>query len=267
MKVFISSDIEGSCGINHLDETRHDHPDIRAYMQQMSREVSAAVEGAVAAGAEEVLVKDGHGTARNILPELLPKEALLLRGWTGHPYGMMSGLELGGCDVVFFTGYHSAAGSSGNPLCHTKNGRNEWMKLNGSRLSEFRLNAYTAGMLGIPVCFISGDEAICQEAKELIPGIRSVAAFKGIGGASLARHPELVCEEIRREAQLALEEDLSACQVPMPEHFDFVIRYRDQAQAYKASFYPGCVLEEEKNVRLRSDNYMDILRFLLFAFA
>lgn len=266
MKVFISSDIEGTCGINHVDETRHDHPDVSCFMKLMSREVAAACEGALAAGAEEVFVKDGHGTGRNLLPEELPEKTRLLRGWTGHPYGMMSGLELDRFDAVLFTGYHSAAGSSGNPLSHTKNGRNEYMLLNGQRLSEFRLNAYTAGMLGIPVCFISGDEAICAEAKQLIPGIRTVAAFQGVGGATIAPHPETIRQRIREEVEKAVSGDFKACKVPMPEEFDFVIRYRDHALAYQKSFYPGCVLEDEKNVRFRSKNYMDVLRFLSFAF-
>lgn len=266
MNVFISSDIEGTCGINHVDETRHDQSDVRYFMKQMTREVGAACLGAQAAGAEEILIKDGHGTGRNILPDELPEKVKLLRGWSGHPYHMMSGLEMGSFDAVFFTGYHSRAASGGNPLSHTKNGKNEYMMLNGERLSEFRMNAYTAGMLGIPVCLITGDACICEEAKQAIPGIKAVAINQCKGGATISMHPNEAVAEIKAAAEEILSGDYKACKVPMPEEFDFVIRYRDHALAYQKSFYPGCVLEDDKNICLKTKDYMDVLRFLEFAF-
>ena len=266
MKVFISSDIEGTCGINHWDETHHNHADVGYFAAQMTREVAAACEGAFAAGAQDVLVKDAHGTARNILPDGLPEQARLHRGWTGHPFQMMSGLEMEKFDAVMFTGYHSAGANGSNNLSHTKNTRNEIIYLNGKPLSEFRLNAYVAGMLGIPVCFISGDEGICSEAKELIPGIHTVAAFKGVGGATVAPHPNTVVKAIREEAEKAVAGDLTACKVPMPETFEVVIRYREHSMAYQKSFYPGAELADDKSVRFFTDDYMKALCFLTFAF-
>lgn len=266
MKVFISSDIEGTCGINHWDETHHNHADVKYFEKQMTREVSAACEGAFAAGAEDVLVKDAHGTARNILPDELCPKARLHRGWTGHIFQMMSGLELEKFDAVLFTGYHSAAASGGNNLSHTKNTRNEIILLNGKPLSEFRLNSYIAGMLDIPVCFISGDENICKEAKALIPNIHTVAAFKGVGGATISAHPDTVVAAIREEAEKALSGDWKACKVPMPEDFEVIIRYREQAMAYSKSFYPGAELYDDKSVRFYHKDFMETLRFLTFAF-
>ncbi len=266
MKVFISSDIEGTCGINHWQETMHDHADVHYFAKQMTREVSAACEGVFAAGAEDVLVKDAHGTARNILPDELYPKARLHRGWTGHPFQMMSGLEMEHFDAVMYTGYHSRAGSGSNNLSHTKNTRNEIIYLNGYPLSEFRLNSYIAGMLGIPVIFISGDEGICQEARELIPGIRTVATFKGVGGASIAAHPDLSVEAIRHEAEAAYNGDWENCKVPMPESFDVIIRYREQSMAYQKSFYPGAELYDDKSVRFFHRDYMEVLKFLTFAF-
>ena len=45
----------------------------------------AACEGALAAGATQIVVRDAHGSGRNILQEHLPKQAQLIRGWSGHP--------------------------------------------------------------------------------------------------------------------------------------------------------------------------------------
>ena len=91
MKVFISCDIEGVAGITHWDEADRTHDDHKYFRAQMTRELSAACRGALAAGAQEIWVKDAHGSGRNLLPDELPKEVRLIRGWSGHPYCMMQG--------------------------------------------------------------------------------------------------------------------------------------------------------------------------------
>jgi len=109
-RIYISSDIEGTCGIAHWDETDQDKSAYSQFQQQMSREVAAACEGCLAAGAEQILVRDAHDSARNILPAMLPDtgKLSLFRGWGRDPYGMMSGLQEGGSTGSMFTGYHSA---------------------------------------------------------------------------------------------------------------------------------------------------------------
>ena len=87
-KLFLSADIEGTAGIAHWNETDkkngagdgYDH-----FAGQMTREVAAACEAAVRAGAEDILVKDAHDSARNINPELLPEQVRILRGWACDP--------------------------------------------------------------------------------------------------------------------------------------------------------------------------------------
>ena len=114
MKIFISSDMEGTAGIVHWDETEKGKDGYSHFSAQMSREVAAACEGANAAGAKEILIKDAHDSARNINPELLPENVRIFREWGRHPYSMMAGLDET-FDGVFFTGYHSAAGMNTNP--------------------------------------------------------------------------------------------------------------------------------------------------------
>ena len=89
----------------------------------MSREVAAACEGCLAAGAGSILVRDAHNTARNIIAGMLPdsERISLFRGWGRDPYAMVSGLEEGGYSGVMFTGYHSAGSWTGSPLSHTMN--------------------------------------------------------------------------------------------------------------------------------------------------
>lgn len=157
MNLFISSDIEGTCGIAAWSETEPGRPDgdYAYFKQQMSREVAAACRGALAAGGERILVKDAHDSARNIDPSVLPEEVQINRGWAGDVYSMMSGIQHGDWDAAVFTGYHAAACCDGNPLSHTMNTSVDYVEINGVRASEFTLNAYMAGYHGVPgvLCF------------------------------------------------------------------------------------------------------------------
>src|SRR5512142_1232397 len=106
MKVYISADIEGITGTTHWDETEKKHADYAEFREQMTAEVVAACEGALAAGASEIWVKDAHDSARNIIAGRLPREARLLRGWSGHPYLMMDQLDKT-FQACLMIGYHS----------------------------------------------------------------------------------------------------------------------------------------------------------------
>ncbi len=264
MNVFLSADIEGTCGIAAWAETERATPmDYRPFQQQMTREVKAACDGAIAAGAGTVFVRDAHDTARNIDPAALPEKAKIMRGWTGDPLSMMSGLDTGDYGAVLFTGYHAWASSSGNPLSHTMNLRNEYVTLNGVRMSEFLMNAYTAGYYGVPVVFLSGDKALCDFAAELIPGVTTVAVNEGRGGAVVSMHPDVAVREIKEGAKRAVK-NAKNCVVPMPDFFEMTVRFKEHKVAYSKSFYPGAVLEDEKNVFYSSDDWFEILRFCHF---
>ena len=264
MRVFLSADIEGTCGIASWAETERSTPmDYTPYQKQMTREVKAACEGAIAAGAEEVFVRDAHDSARNLDPAELPERIRIMRGWTGDPLSMMSGVDRGRFDAVLFTGYHAWASCGGNPLSHTMNLQNDFVTLGGVRMSEFMMNAYTAGYYGVPVVFLSGDEALCRFAREFIPGITTVPVNEGIGGASVSIHPAAAVRQIREASERAVK-NAKNCAVPMPDRFDMVVRFREHRRAWSKSFYPGARLEDEKNVRFASDDWFEMLRFSHF---
>lgn len=264
MKVFLSADIEGTCGIVDWSETERATPyDYTPFRKQMTREVAAACEGALAAGAESLLVRDAHDSARNIDAAVLPEAVRLLRGWTGDPLHMMSGIDRDDYGCVIFTGYHSWAAGNGTPLSHTNNTRNEFVTLNGVRMSEFLANAYTAAYFGVPVCFLSGDKALCDFAKTLIPNITTVAVSEGIGGGSISMHPEAALRAIREGAKRGVKR-AKDCVLTLPERFDAVVRFRDHAAAYQRSFYPGATLADGKNLCYSTGDWFELLRFFHF---
>ena len=264
-KLFISADIEGTCGITAWEETEANGGRNYGYFsERMTAEVDAAARGAEQAGFVST-VKDAHDSARNINPMGLPKSSTLIRGWTRDCYCMMGGLDQEDYDAVAFTGYHSEAVSSGNPLSHTMTTSVQRVTLNGDLCSEFLINAYMAAYRNIPIVFLSGDEALCRYAKALIPGIVTVTAKTGHGSAVISRHPEVVREEIFTGMKAALSrEDLSDCYLTLPPHFTMTVEYNDWNKAHSYSFYPGATLVDAKTVKFESDDYFDVMRFMHF---
>ena len=264
MKIFLSADMEGICGVTVWPETERTAPmDYTPIQKQMTLEVSAACRGALAAGAEEVVVKDAHDSGRNIDPAQLPRKVKLHRAWSGDPLSMMTGLNDDHYDGVFFTGYHAWAGCPGNPLSHTMNGRNNRVRLNGMDCSEFLINAYTAGYYGVPVALVTGDKALCDFAKQLIPAVTTVAVNEGRGGGVTAIHPEEAVERIEEAAKEAIK-NAPLCAVPMPDSFHMEIEFVKHPVAYSKIFYPGACLKEDKTVCFSSKDWYEVLRFCHF---
>lgn len=264
MKIYISADIEGITGVTSWDETDMDKPAYAVARQQMTDEVAAACQGALQAGASEVWVKDAHDSGRNILAADLPNQTRLLRSWSGHPYDMVEGLDES-FNALMLIGYHSRAGSGASPLAHTMSGAITYVKINDRFASEFLFAAYTAAMLKVPLVFVSGDQGLCDEISQFHPHIQTLAVKFGAGEATNSIHPAVAVNRIRDEVAKALKADLSRCLVPLPEHFRLEYRYRQHARAYRASFYPGANKLDDHTILFESDNYFEILRYMLFA--
>ena len=264
MRLFISSDIEGTCGICDWAETELSKPAYHGpFADQMTREVSAAADAALKSGVvEDVLIKDAHDDARNIRPADLPRGVRIIRGWQGGPCGMMSCVQE--CGAAAMTGYHSAAFSSGNPLAHTMNTKNQFIKINGVTASEFLINTYYAAYYGIPVIFLSGDEALCETARELIPAIETAPVMRGTGGAVISMHPQEAVELIRERMAAALRKDVKQCLISLPEHFDVQVQFKDYDRARRGGFYPGARQTDAKTIEFSHDDFYEIARFLYF---
>lgn len=264
MKVYISADIEGITGVTHWDETELGKEDSKAFREQMTAEVVAACEGALGAGATEIWIKDAHDSGRNLIPSKLPKEARLIRGWTGHPFLMVQELDPS-FGAVMMIGYHSRAGAGSSPLSHTMTGQLAYLTINGRYASEFLIHAYAAASLHIPVVFVSGDKGLCDDVAQLNPHIGTVAVKEGVGQATVNIHPELATARIREGAARALAGPIEGCQIPLPPHFTVVVGYRDHFKARIFGFYPGATQPDATSVRFESDSYFEVMRFLLFA--
>ncbi len=262
-KIFISADIEGTCGIANWAETSKSNGEYAPFAKRMTEEVSAACEGAILGGAEEILVKDAHDSARNIITDELPVCASVFRGWGSDPKIMMAGLDES-FSGVFLTGYHSGASMGGNPLAHTMNTNLTYVKINGAVASEMMINAYTAAMLGVPLLMVTGDSRLCGAVKEISPNTITVPVSYGVGSGSVAMHPKKALEAIEKAAAEAMTLDKNDCLIRLPEAFDIQVRYREHFKARSNSFYPGAKQIDEHTVAFNCENYMDALTFFHF---
>lgn len=263
MKVFISADIEGVTGSAHWDETEKSKPDYSEFQEQMTLEVAAACEGALKAGATEIWVKDAHDTGRNIQAKKLPKEAKLVRGWSGHPFCMVQGLDESFSALVLI-GYHSRSGANSSPLSHTLSSGLNRITLNGTATSEFMVALFTAANVGVPLTFLSGDAGICKEVENFNPSILTTSVKDGIGDSVISIHPEVATTKIQESVQKSLQRDLKCCKVELPKHFSVEIEYKDHTKAYRNSFYPGMKYDPPCKLRFESDQFFEVLRMFMF---
>jgi D-amino peptidase len=262
-KLFISADIEGTCGITSWDETLKGRPEYAAFAAQMSREVAAACEGALEAGMEFILVRDAHDSGLNIDWSLLPLQVQMIRGWGSDPLSMMMGLD-DSFHAAVFTGYHDAAGTGENPLSHTMSTGLIWLTLNSEPVSEGMINAFTAAAFKVPVIAVSGDAGICVRMKNLIPNCHVVPVNQGMGNAVKSIHPGLALNSIREAVRQACAQPREDCELALPSHFRLDVRYREHHHAFKSGFYPGVQKLDSHTLRFEADEWSEVLRMMLF---
>lgn len=263
MRVYISADLEGITGVSKWDETTKGKQDYERYREQMTREVAAACEGAMEAGADYILVKDAHEDGKNLIHSMLPRNVKIISGWSNHPYNMVEGLDES-FNAAIFIGYHSGASSNGSPLAHTlfpdkiKN-----IVINGQDADEFLIHAYACYMIGVPVVAVSGDGDLMRRIRDFAPQIKTVAVQEGFGGAIVSIHPDLAVDRIKRGVKKSLE-NLETYHFEQPEEYEMLIEFKNHADAYKFSYYPNVEQVSEYTIRYVSNNYMHLLILLLF---
>ena len=205
MRILIGSDIEGIATACDWDSITPGNQDYERNRVQYTREVNAAIEGAFNAGATEVCVRDGHGGNKALIPELLDKRALHIKGRCSEDYRAMILTIETGYDAVLFLGYHAKARTPDGVLAHTMARVVDEFTLNGISLPEMGYNALVAGMYNTPVVYLSGDRAACRQAKELFGDIVTTSVKEGLSNNSaICLHPEVACDKIRKDVEVAL---------------------------------------------------------------
>lgn len=206
MRIYITSDFEGACAVVGQAGV----PLSRGSLQydfarkMLTAEINAAVEGALAGGATDIIVEDGHGDGLNLNGDELHPEVRLI---TGTPRPRRLPFLDSSFAGLFLIGYHAMAGTENGILAHSYSSVNiQNMWLNGRRIGEIGFDATVAGSLGVPVLLVTSDKAGIEEARAFLGDkVRTVATKEGLSrNAALSLHPLKAQALIRAAAEDAV---------------------------------------------------------------
>jgi D-amino peptidase len=266
MKIFISSDMEGTAGVVNWDQCRPGQHDYEHYRGLLQDEVNAAIDGAnQAGGPHEFLVNDSHGRMANLRPEQLSGEASYL---SGHhkPLYMMQGLDES-FDVIFFVSYHGSASAGPATLSHTYNpAAIAEVRLNGVIAGESAINSLVAAAYGVPVVLITGDQTTARELQPFWPEARAAVVKQSISRfAAESLHPVRARQLIVQRAKEAIEALRESGRKPaalIDSPATLTVRLRNPDLAEMATWLERVEPDEHDPtvVRLEDDDFVRLYR-------
>jgi D-amino peptidase len=269
MKVFVISDMEGVSGIVKWEQVEGGESLYEEARRLYTEEINAAVRGAKAAGATEIVVMDCHGagkgwTFNSLLPELLDPDCewVVQDEWTEY-----TGFLEEGCDAALLVAMHSKAGSARGVMSHTISGRDyRDLRFNGVSVGETGINAALCGAWGCPVVLVTGDDVACDEATELLgPELVTVAVKTGLGRHSARNLPPVRAQAlIERGAKEAVEkrDRIPPYDPGSPCEILVVFATPDLAERYQHR--PGVELLDPVTIASRSGTWWDAWRQFFF---
>lgn len=236
MKIYIIADLEGVSGVDGYDVFSRRLPgDVEkrgSFVDYWVDELNAAIEGAVAAGATEIVLLDNHSAGSTIPRGRLAGPARLVHG-SGRPTWLPS-LD-SSFDALLFVGQHAMANTTNGHLCHTYSRRRiSKVILNGREIGEIGLGAGIAGYCGVPLVFLSGDDKAVAEARDLVPAVTTATVKLGLSTKNCASVPrEEAVDLIRNGVDLALNDISSRSPVTFdtPLKLSVVYRWRESWRA------------------------------------
>jgi D-amino peptidase len=265
VKVYISVDMEGVAGISHPAPTGRADSGYPSAVDLMVGEANAAIEGALAGGADDVLVNDSHGGMHNLRPADLHPSARLMQGQKA--WSMIAGAGPdAGWDVALFVGYHARAGHPRGTIAHTYSGRPTVSRLDGRLVGETGLNAAALGQWRVPVGLVAGDDALADEVADWLPWAERVVVKQADGGSSAASvHPTVARDLIRAGAERAVRRAAAGELRPLVVGPPVVgeVEYVNGVTADYAAIVPGAVRFGDRGVRFEADDAVTAYRGFL----
>lgn len=246
LKIMIQVDFEGVAGIVNFDEIYPGHPHFDRNCTMLTHEVNAAIEGAVAAGATTIVVRDGHAGNINVDPLLLDRRAMLTRGRVpGTPHTMVLGID-DTFDALLFIGAHARAGEQMGTLSHTMSLKVADLKINGRPISEPAFNSLYASKFDVPVVFVAGDNTACKEARADFGDIETVITKYAFGRTcAMSKSPYVVREEIKAAAERALKNLHKGCIFRLNAPYKMEVKvYGENPEEITTVEYESDVLED-----------------------
>ena len=264
MKIYISADMEGVVGVVTNEQLGPQGFEYARFREFMTQEVNAAIEGAVAAGATQIVVSDSHGNVQNLLIEKLLKDILLVRSWP-RPLMMMQGIDETFAGAIFI-GYHSATTNAQGVRAHTiSSARLADVRLKGISMSEAGLNAAIAGHFNVPVIMISGDDVVVKETQALLGDVEG-AVVKWASGFHSAKTimPEASYQLIREKVQKAVGriKDFKPYKLAAPIQLD--VRFKNYRPSEVLGYLSIVERTDAHSIRFTGKDMIEVSKFLEF---
>jgi len=269
MRVHVISDMEGVSGIVKWQQTTGGEPMYEEGRRLYTEEINAAVRGAKAAGATEIVVMDCHGAGggwsfNSLIPDLLDPgcEFVVQEVWTEYTAFLESG-----CDAALFVGMHAMNGARFGVLNHTVSGQ-QWQTLsfNGTPVGETGINAALCGTWGVPVLLVTGDAATCDEARALLgDGLTTVAVKEGLGRYSARQIPPLrVRELIEAGAKESLNNLTAVAPYDPGSPCTIEVEYKVTDAVDKLRRVPDVEIVDDRRIRSTADTWWEAWRRFFF---
>jgi len=266
VKIFISSDIEGTAGIVDWEQCTGSGAAYEIGRALTLAEVNAAIEGAVDAGATDVLVNDSHWTMQNLPPEALAAGAAYLSG-RHKPLYMMEGLD-GTFGAAMFVGYHGSAGTA-SVLSHTYNPNAiAEVRLNGRIAGESAVNSLVALHHRVPVALVTGDAVTAAEAEWFAPDADRVVVKESVTRfAARSLHPQEARRQIREGAAAAIRRVAAGRAEPpaVEPPFRLEVDFLTEDMAEMASWIRGVDRAGGRTARIESTDALQAFRSFVAA--
>jgi D-amino peptidase len=262
MKVTIWVDMEGMAGIVAWEQVMGGGARQEEGRRLLTGEVNAAVRGAKAAGASEIVVMDCHGaggafTFKSFIPDQLERGAEYVQG---HPWLRYTEPLERGCDAALMVGFHAMAGTPDGVLSHTISTEALYAAyINDTLVGEAGLCAAVCGIWDVPMLLVTGDTATCREARELLgDGIVEAPVKVGLGRYSARNlaHAD-ACDLIETKAIEALSDlhRVRPYKPAEPAAIRFELATAEDAKRYTA--HPAVERAGDRTVIARADTFKD----------
>jgi D-amino peptidase len=263
MKVLISVDMEGISGIVSRQETLPAGQFYRECRRWMTWDTNAAIEGALAGGATQVVVTDPHHQLNLLWADLHPGAQLVRRDLLSHcPLYPLEGLEET-FDVVLFVGQHTGCGHARGVLSHTVTRPFTQVRVNGETADEVKLCSAMAGHMGVPVGMVTGDDAICDETKTWLPQVETAAVKYAMDTyAAICIPKEEAHRRIQEAARKALENTPGLKPFTLGSHVQLEVDLLSPSTAVKLTLLPGVERTGDLTVRYASEDFEYVWRIL-----
>jgi D-amino peptidase len=244
VKICLVTDLEGLAGVDDWEQCYAiDDQDPRYLhgLAQLAADTNATVAGCFDAGATEVVVWDGHGRNRQqaFTRVALDPRATLRRLIPAVPL-RLDGLDAATAGVVM-VGQHAMAGTIGGFFDHTQCPKEICRFLiNGEEHGEMSQFALHAGAFGVPLLHVSGDEALCTEARKLFPWVATTATKRGTGWATCELYPVAeVRARLRRDVAAAIGQRSAAQVWRLPGPMEITVEFGWSELADRLAVFPG----------------------------